>query len=229
MLIVLFSIHDNCCFYCIWVEIPALLVILIGLISQVISCFLWEQHSESVSCLQLSECVQRGVSLLVRDAEGCSALHIAAQNGHTDLVRYILQQGGKRLKQTLRNGADRKQSSAEDECLFYLLLFWNRLTICSLIQTDAKRSKVKPQRFSHFLFCFSLGSKVLLDLTDREKYVRFLWLLLFLNWIGCWNKEKPHSFTALKTQKWPSETGTNQTNMFVTFDSRYTFFKNCGM
>uniref|UniRef100_A0A3P9J0B2 Diacylglycerol kinase n=1 Tax=Oryzias latipes TaxID=8090 RepID=A0A3P9J0B2_ORYLA len=117
----------------------------------------------------LSECLQRGVSLLVRDAEGCSALHIAAQNGHTDLVRYILQQGEKWLKQTLRNGADRKQSSAEDECLFYLLLFWNRLIICSLIQTDAKRSKVKPRRFSHFLFCFSLGSKVLLDLTDREK------------------------------------------------------------
>ncbi|XP_024140610.1 diacylglycerol kinase iota isoform X2 [Oryzias melastigma] len=45
----------------------------------------------------LSECVQRGVSLLVRDAEGCSALHIAAQNGHTDLVRYILQQGSKVL------------------------------------------------------------------------------------------------------------------------------------
>uniref|UniRef100_A0A3P9HEB1 Diacylglycerol kinase n=1 Tax=Oryzias latipes TaxID=8090 RepID=A0A3P9HEB1_ORYLA len=45
----------------------------------------------------LSECLQRGVSLLVRDAEGCSALHIAAQNGHTDLVRYILQQGSKVL------------------------------------------------------------------------------------------------------------------------------------
>uniref|UniRef100_A0A3Q3QT93 Diacylglycerol kinase n=1 Tax=Monopterus albus TaxID=43700 RepID=A0A3Q3QT93_MONAL len=46
-----------------------------------------------LSTLQLSECVRRGVSLLVRDSGGCSALHKAAQNGHTDLVSYILQQG----------------------------------------------------------------------------------------------------------------------------------------
>uniref|UniRef100_A0A3P8U4A0 Diacylglycerol kinase n=1 Tax=Amphiprion percula TaxID=161767 RepID=A0A3P8U4A0_AMPPE len=38
----------------------------------------------------LSECVGQGVSLLVRDSGGCSALHIAAQNGHTHLVSYIL-------------------------------------------------------------------------------------------------------------------------------------------
>lgn len=47
----------------------------------------------SVFCLQLLECVRRGVSLLVRNSGGCSALHIAAQNGHTELVSYILQQG----------------------------------------------------------------------------------------------------------------------------------------
>uniref|UniRef100_UPI0037E88334 diacylglycerol kinase iota isoform X2 n=1 Tax=Semicossyphus pulcher TaxID=241346 RepID=UPI0037E88334 len=45
----------------------------------------------------LSECVRRGVSLLVRDSGGCSALHIAAQNGHTEVVSYILQQGSKVL------------------------------------------------------------------------------------------------------------------------------------
>ncbi|XP_075967406.1 diacylglycerol kinase iota [Anarhichas minor] len=45
----------------------------------------------------LSECVRRGVSLLVRDSRGCSALHISAQNGHTDLVSFILQQGSKVL------------------------------------------------------------------------------------------------------------------------------------
>ncbi|XP_029901536.1 diacylglycerol kinase iota isoform X2 [Myripristis murdjan] len=45
----------------------------------------------------LSECVCRGVSLLVRDSRGCSALHMASQNGHTQLVSYILQQGSKVL------------------------------------------------------------------------------------------------------------------------------------
>ncbi|XP_056280734.1 diacylglycerol kinase iota isoform X1 [Pseudoliparis swirei] len=45
----------------------------------------------------LSECVRRGVSLLVRDSRGCSALHIAAQNGHAELVGFILQQGSKVL------------------------------------------------------------------------------------------------------------------------------------
>lgn len=46
-----------------------------------------------VSRLQLSECIRRGVSLLVRDSGGCSALHIAAQKGHAELVSFILQQG----------------------------------------------------------------------------------------------------------------------------------------
>ncbi|XP_071776670.2 diacylglycerol kinase iota [Centroberyx gerrardi] len=45
----------------------------------------------------LSECVCRGVTLLVRDSRGFSALHMAAQNGHTELVSYILQQGSKVL------------------------------------------------------------------------------------------------------------------------------------
>ncbi|XP_034529488.1 diacylglycerol kinase iota isoform X3 [Notolabrus celidotus] len=45
----------------------------------------------------LSECVRRGVSLLVRDSAGCSALHIAAQNGHTEVVSFILLQGSKVL------------------------------------------------------------------------------------------------------------------------------------
>uniref|UniRef100_A0A3B5MJA8 Diacylglycerol kinase n=1 Tax=Xiphophorus couchianus TaxID=32473 RepID=A0A3B5MJA8_9TELE len=45
--------------------------------------------------VQLTDSVRRGVSLLVRDSSGCSALHLAAQNGHTDLVSFILQQGEK--------------------------------------------------------------------------------------------------------------------------------------
>lgn len=44
---------------------------------------------------QLIDSVRRGISLLVRDSAGCSALHLAAQNGHTDLVSFILQQGEK--------------------------------------------------------------------------------------------------------------------------------------
>ncbi|XP_033845442.1 diacylglycerol kinase iota isoform X1 [Periophthalmus magnuspinnatus] len=45
----------------------------------------------------MMECVRNGVSLLVRNSGGCSALHIAAQNGHTELVTFILQQGSKVL------------------------------------------------------------------------------------------------------------------------------------
>ncbi|KAM7367347.1 hypothetical protein PAMP_015255 [Pampus punctatissimus] len=45
----------------------------------------------------MSECVRHGVNLLVRDSGGCSALHKAAYNGHTELVSYILQQGSKVL------------------------------------------------------------------------------------------------------------------------------------
>ncbi|KAM9772498.1 diacylglycerol kinase iota isoform 3-T3 [Syngnathus typhle] len=45
----------------------------------------------------LSECVRHGVSLLVRDGAGCSALHKAARKGHAQLVVFILQQGSKVL------------------------------------------------------------------------------------------------------------------------------------
>ncbi|KAM4523118.1 diacylglycerol kinase iota isoform 1-T1 [Fundulus diaphanus] len=47
--------------------------------------------------LLLTDSVRRGVSLLVRDSGGCSALHLAAQNGHTHVVSFILQQGSKVL------------------------------------------------------------------------------------------------------------------------------------
>ncbi|CAL8318378.1 unnamed protein product [Lota lota] len=53
--------------------------------------------ASSGDLLMLSECVGRGVSLLVRDSGGCSALHLAAQSGHTPLVSYILHQGSKVL------------------------------------------------------------------------------------------------------------------------------------
>uniref|UniRef100_A0A674EEC4 Diacylglycerol kinase n=1 Tax=Salmo trutta TaxID=8032 RepID=A0A674EEC4_SALTR len=35
----------------------------------------------------------RGTSLLVRDSTGCSALHLASQHGHTEVVRFILEHG----------------------------------------------------------------------------------------------------------------------------------------
>uniref|UniRef100_A0AAX7TID0 Diacylglycerol kinase n=1 Tax=Astatotilapia calliptera TaxID=8154 RepID=A0AAX7TID0_ASTCA len=59
--------------------------------------------------LQLSQCVDRGVNLLVRDSGGCSALHLAAQSGHADLVRYILQQGEKVGDTALHKAASGKQ------------------------------------------------------------------------------------------------------------------------
>ncbi|CAN9508492.1 unnamed protein product [Ophioblennius macclurei] len=45
----------------------------------------------------LSECVRRGVNLLVRDSGGCSALHVASQGGHAPLVSYIVKEGSKVL------------------------------------------------------------------------------------------------------------------------------------
>nr|XP_023825157.1 diacylglycerol kinase iota-like [Salvelinus alpinus] len=39
----------------------------------------------------------RGTSLLVRDFTGCSALHLASQHGHTEVVRFILEHGSKVL------------------------------------------------------------------------------------------------------------------------------------
>ncbi|KAG7265532.1 hypothetical protein CRUP_022006 [Coryphaenoides rupestris] len=53
--------------------------------------------SQQVKVVQLSQCVCGGVSLLVRDSGGRSALHLAAQSGHTPLVTYILRQGSKVL------------------------------------------------------------------------------------------------------------------------------------
>jgi len=34
-----------------------------------------------------------GVSLLVRDSMGCTALHLAANHGHTEVVSFILEHG----------------------------------------------------------------------------------------------------------------------------------------
>uniref|UniRef100_A0A6Q2XP97 Diacylglycerol kinase n=1 Tax=Esox lucius TaxID=8010 RepID=A0A6Q2XP97_ESOLU len=42
---------------------------------------------------QLSGSFFRGTSLLVRDSRGCSALHLASQHGHIEVVRFILEHG----------------------------------------------------------------------------------------------------------------------------------------
>ncbi|KAG9339086.1 hypothetical protein JZ751_024115 [Albula glossodonta] len=42
-----------------------------------------------------SSCWSRGVSLLVRNAGGCSALHLAAQHGHVEVVGFILEHASK--------------------------------------------------------------------------------------------------------------------------------------
>ncbi|XP_072529311.1 diacylglycerol kinase iota isoform X2 [Salminus brasiliensis] len=45
----------------------------------------------------LSSSCNSGLSLLVRDSGGRSALHLASQNGHSEVVSYILQQGSKMI------------------------------------------------------------------------------------------------------------------------------------
>uniref|UniRef100_A0A672RE21 Diacylglycerol kinase n=1 Tax=Sinocyclocheilus grahami TaxID=75366 RepID=A0A672RE21_SINGR len=40
---------------------------------------------------QVSGCCAAGVGLLVRDSTGCTALHLAAQHGHTEIVTFILE------------------------------------------------------------------------------------------------------------------------------------------
>uniref|UniRef100_A0A669CPQ2 Diacylglycerol kinase n=1 Tax=Oreochromis niloticus TaxID=8128 RepID=A0A669CPQ2_ORENI len=74
--------------------------------------------------LQLSQCVDRGVSLLVRDSGGCSALHLAAQSGHADLVRYILQQGEKVYVKSISVGdtALHKAASGKQHAVCRLLV-----------------------------------------------------------------------------------------------------------
>uniref|UniRef100_A0A8C8FQ35 Diacylglycerol kinase n=1 Tax=Oncorhynchus tshawytscha TaxID=74940 RepID=A0A8C8FQ35_ONCTS len=42
---------------------------------------------------ELSGSFFRGTSLLVRDSTGCSALHLASQHGHTEVVHFILEHG----------------------------------------------------------------------------------------------------------------------------------------
>uniref|UniRef100_A0A8K9XCW9 Diacylglycerol kinase n=1 Tax=Oncorhynchus mykiss TaxID=8022 RepID=A0A8K9XCW9_ONCMY len=46
-----------------------------------------------LSLFQLSGSFFRGTSLLVRDSTGCSALHLASQHGHTEVVHFILEHG----------------------------------------------------------------------------------------------------------------------------------------
>ncbi|XP_062339312.1 diacylglycerol kinase iota isoform X1 [Osmerus eperlanus] len=51
--------------------------------------------ASSGDLLTLSGCLGRGASLLVRDSQGCSALHLASHRGHTGVVSFILEHGSK--------------------------------------------------------------------------------------------------------------------------------------
>uniref|UniRef100_A0A4W6DC48 Diacylglycerol kinase n=1 Tax=Lates calcarifer TaxID=8187 RepID=A0A4W6DC48_LATCA len=103
--------------------------------------------------LQLSECVRHGVSLLVRDSGGCSVLHIAAQNGHTDLVSYILQQGeDDTLEEFIGDTALHKAASEKQHAVCRLLVEAG----ASLEKTNFQ-VKTHPSRCcttTHTLQCF---------------------------------------------------------------------------
>uniref|UniRef100_A0A8C6LHE9 Diacylglycerol kinase n=1 Tax=Nothobranchius furzeri TaxID=105023 RepID=A0A8C6LHE9_NOTFU len=74
-------------------------------------CFISSQLMECVVC--------RGISFFVRDSEGCSALHLAAQSGHTDVVSYVLQQGESTDE---RNTALHKAASEKQHAVCRLLV-----------------------------------------------------------------------------------------------------------
>uniref|UniRef100_A0A4W6DB59 Diacylglycerol kinase n=1 Tax=Lates calcarifer TaxID=8187 RepID=A0A4W6DB59_LATCA len=106
--------------------------------------------------LQLSECVRHGVSLLVRDSGGCSVLHIAAQNGHTDLVSYILQQGeDDTLEEFIGDTALHKAASEKQHAVCRLLVEAG----ASLEKTNFQDSCTHPeihykmeQLYTHYIF-----------------------------------------------------------------------------
>lgn len=111
------------------------------------------------------ECVRRGVSLLVRDSGGCSALHIAAQKGHAELVSFILQQGKAELRRCRGDGGRGPRRGCP----------WFRVLFDAALQPFLYLLFVLPGALTFPLLFSSSGSKVLLDLADREKYVeRFL-------------------------------------------------------
>ena len=101
-----------------------------------------------LSLFQLSGSFFRGTSLLVRDSTGCSALHLASQHGHTEVVHFILEHG---------------------ECVSVCLCVC--VCVCCFLLHPSNELVCKLLMFAKMLalfVCFLLGSKVLLDLTNRE-------------------------------------------------------------
>ncbi|KAL0962741.1 hypothetical protein UPYG_G00344710 [Umbra pygmaea] len=74
----------------------------------------------------LSGIFSRGTSLLARDSKGCSALHLASQHGHTEVVCFILEHGSKVLLDlTDRETGDtalHKAASAKHHAVCHLLV-----------------------------------------------------------------------------------------------------------
>lgn len=50
-------------------------------------------HTCGLVIYEVSNFCGSGVSLLARDSMGCTALHLAARHGHTDVVSFILEHG----------------------------------------------------------------------------------------------------------------------------------------
>ncbi|XP_028809926.1 diacylglycerol kinase iota isoform X2 [Denticeps clupeoides] len=74
----------------------------------------------------VSSCWNQGVSFMVRDVVGCTALHLAAEHGHTEVVRFILEHDSKLiLDLTERETGDtalHKAASQRQHCVCKLLV-----------------------------------------------------------------------------------------------------------
>ncbi|RXM34094.1 Diacylglycerol kinase iota [Acipenser ruthenus] len=85
--------------------------------------------------LQFSEICQRGISLMVRSSNGCSALHLAAQHGHREIVTLILEHCSMAL-------LDVGDSEMGDTAL-HKAAYHRQHSVCRLL-IDAGASLIKP-------------------------------------------------------------------------------------
>ncbi|XP_033882107.3 diacylglycerol kinase iota-like isoform X3 [Acipenser ruthenus] len=84
---------------------------------------------------KFSEICQRGISLMVRSSNGCSALHLAAQHGHREIVTLILEHCSMAL-------LDVGDSEMGDTAL-HKAAYHRQHSVCRLL-IDAGASLIKP-------------------------------------------------------------------------------------